>query len=59
MNSFMAGMLKVFLFLLLLDAILIAVFGGLWVFNIAWNELTGVDLAKRILEKLNDHDNEE
>ena len=44
------------LFFLLIDAFIIAVGGGLWVFNIWFNEMFGIDLAKRILKKLNERE---
>lgn len=41
-----------FLFILLLDCIIIAVGGTVWVLNILIHELTGIDVAKKLLEKL-------
>ena len=44
------------LFFLLIDAFIMAVGGGLWVFNVWFNEMFGIDLAKRILKKLNERE---
>lgn len=48
---------RVVLFILLIDAFIIAVGGGLWVFNVWFYEMFKIDLAKKILNKLNEEHN--
>lgn len=49
-------MWKIFLFILLLDCLIVVIGGTIWVVNVIVYELTGIDLAKKLLEKLNKDD---